>query len=101
MIVEYTRYRVPPDRHELFVNAYEAAADYLSASAHCLAFELSHCVEDHDRYVLRIEWQSTEGHLEGFRKEPGFPEFRRLVEPFAGDIEEMNHYELTEVVHWK
>ena len=68
MIVEYTRYRIPQDRRELFVDAYEQAANYLSASPHCLAYELSHCVEDQDRYVLRIEWTSTEEHLAGFRR---------------------------------
>ena len=101
MIVEYTRYRIPQDRHEAFVKAYEQAAGYLSASQHCLAYELSHCVEDHDRYVLRIEWKSIEEHLEGFRKEPGFQEFFQLVQPFFHDIEEMRHYELTDVVYWK
>jgi quinol monooxygenase YgiN len=101
MIVEYTRYRIPEDRRELFVEAYEHAADYLSASPHCLAYELSHCVEDQDHYVLRIEWTSTQEHLEGFRKEPGFQEFFQLVRPFFECIEEMKHYELTDVVLWK
>ena len=101
MIVEYTRYRIPQDRRESFVNAYEQAADYLSASPHCLAYELSHCVEDQDRYVLRIEWKSTQEHIEGFRKEAGFKEFFRLVQPFVDNIEEMKHYELTDVVLWK
>ena len=101
MIVEYTRYLISPDRRQSFINAYEQAAGYLSSSLHCLAYELSHCVEEQDKYVLRIEWRSTQDRLEGFRKEPGFLEFFRLVQPFIHDIEEMKHYELTDVVHWK
>ena len=101
MIVEYTRYRIPPDRREAFVGAYQQAAGYLSASPHCLSYELSHCVEDHEHYILRIEWKSAQEHLEGFRKEPGFQEFFRLVGPFVHDIEEMRHYELTDIVYWK
>jgi len=101
MIVEYARYRIPQDRREAFVNAYEEAASYLTASPHCLSYELSHCVEEQDRYILRIEWNSAQEHVDGFRKEPGFQEFFRLVQPFLHDIEEMQHYELTEVVHWK
>ena len=46
--------------------------------------------------MLRIEWKSTEEHLHGFRKEPGFREFFQLVQPFFHDIEEMQHYEPTE-----
>jgi hypothetical protein len=44
---------------------------------------------------VRIEWDSEEGHLSGFRRSP---EFRRLfaaVGPFVHDIEEMRHYEVT------
>jgi quinol monooxygenase YgiN len=101
MIVEYARYRISHDRREAFVEAYEQAATYLTASTHCLSYELSHCVEEQDRYILRIEWYSTQEHLEGFRKEPGFREFFRLVQPFLHEVEEMQHYELTEVVDWK
>jgi hypothetical protein len=45
-------------------------------------------VEEQERYVLRIEWKSAQEHLQGFRKEPGFKEFFRLVQRFVDDIEE-------------
>ena len=99
MIVEYTRYRIKEDRREAFVEAYEKAADYLKQSPACVAYELTHCTEEPERFILRIEWKSTEDHLQGFRKEPGFKEFFQLVQPFFHDIEEMQHYELTGVAH--
>lgn len=99
MIVEYTRYRISEERRDQFVKAYEKAAEYLKSSPHCVAYELTHCTEEPDRYILRIEWKSTEEHLQGFRKEAGFKDFFQLVQPFYNDIEEMKHYELTSVVH--
>jgi quinol monooxygenase YgiN len=99
MIVEYTRYKIAEERRGAFVKAYEEAARYLASSPACLAYELTHCVEEKDRYILRIEWKSTEEHLQGFRKEPGFQDFFKLVQPFFHDIEEMQHYELTTVVN--
>ena len=48
--------------------------------------------------MLRIEWVSVECHLQGFRREPNFKRFFELVQPFVSSIEEMQHYELTEVV---
>ena len=77
------------------------AAAYLKSSPHCLAYELTHCLEEKDRYVLRIEWKSEEEHLQGFRKEPGFKDFFVLVQPYVSNIEEMQHYELTDVGHRK
>jgi heme-degrading monooxygenase HmoA len=99
MIVEYTRYRIPDERREAFVEAYRQAAAYLKSSPHCLAYELTHCLEEKDRYVLRIEWKSEEEHLQGFRKEPGFMDFFHLVQPYVSNIEEMQHYELTDVAN--
>ena len=101
MVVEYTRYRISKDRQPAFEQAYQSAQQYLQASPHCISYEMSHCTEEQEPYVLGIEWVSAEEHLQGFRKEPNFKSFFSLVQPFVPSIEEMQHYELTEVVHWK
>jgi hemoglobin len=98
MTAEYTRYRIKQDRLAAFEEAYRSAQQYLQASPHCINYELSHCTEDPELFVLRIEWVSVEEHLQGFRKEPNFKDFFALVQPFVHNIEEMQHYALTEVV---
>ncbi|APR74791.1 Hemoglobin-like protein HbO [Minicystis rosea] len=97
MIIEYIRYRVSSARADALVAAYEEARQSLEASPHCLGFELARCAEAKESFVLRIHWDSLEGHLQGFRKGPHFPAFLRAVQPFLGDIEEMRHYDLTPV----
>ncbi|HKC94316.1 MAG TPA: antibiotic biosynthesis monooxygenase family protein [Nitrospira sp.] len=97
MVVEYTRYRIPSERHQEFQTAYGKAQEYLKDSPYCLGYELSHCTEEPERLVLRIEWTSTKDHLEGFRRDDSFKEFFALVQPFIRNIEEMQHYELTDV----
>lgn len=99
MTVEYIRYRIAdPERRTAFENAYAAAAEQLDAAPQCLAYELTHGVEEPERYILRIEWTSVAEHLEGFRNGPHFPAFLGAIRPYVGDIEEMKHYELTSVV---
>ena len=98
MVVEYTRYRISNDRHLTFLEASKKAQQYLALSPNCVSYELSHCTEEPDRFVLRIEWVSEERHLQGFRHEANFKQFFALVQPFVADIEEMQHYTLTEVV---
>lgn len=92
MVVEYTRYKIDEPRRSAFEKAYASAGASLSASKHCLAYELSHCKESPEHYVLRIEWDSEEGHLNGFRTSPEFKAFFAFVRPFVNDIEEMRHY---------
>ena len=102
MIVEYIRYKVENDKEKgEFEDAYKKAGEPLRASPHCLRYELSHCVEKPESYVLRIEWDSLDGHMKGFRTSPVFQTFFAAVRPFFNQIEEMNHYEVTEIKYQK
>ena len=94
MIVEYTRYKIDAQRCDTFEKAYKKAVEPLAASRHCLAYELSHCTEAPESYVLRIEWESEEGHLKGFRSSPEFKSFFASIQPYVKDIEEMRHYQV-------
>jgi quinol monooxygenase YgiN len=97
MIIEYVRYRIPADRADQFIAAYATAGEVLRNSTHCLGYELSRCTEEPTSFILRIEWDSLEGHLDGFRKSAQFRDFLASVRPFIDDIEEMRHYERTVV----
>lgn len=97
MIVEYIRYKIADEARHTFESAYESAQGALHASPQCLGYELSKCMEEPDHYILRIEWTSLEGHMEGFRKSTAFRAFLKDVGPFVGNIEEMRHYEVTAV----
>ena len=97
MIVEYIRYKIDEERRAAFEKAYAKAGESLAASSHCLAYELSRCTEDAQQYILRIEWDSADGHMKGFRSSPEFKTFFAAIQPYVKDIEEMRHYEVTAV----
>ena len=95
MVVEYIRYSIDDGRADAFEEAYRQAARALEASEHCKRYEVSRCSEDTTHHVVRIEWDSEEGHLSGFRQSPEFRTFFQAVGPFVNDIEEMHHYNVT------
>jgi len=97
MIVEYIRYKAADEQRAALEAAYEKAQSALQASSHCLGYELSRCVEESGCYMLRIEWDSLDGHLKGFRSSPEFQSFFAHVRPFVNDVEEMRHYEVTRI----
>src|SRR5690242_7887746 len=99
MIVEYIRYGIERERAEEFEQAYQRAALALDASEHCQRYEVSRCSEDPTQHVVRIEWDSEQGHLSGFRESPEFRGFFGAVEPFVNDIAEMRHYKVTLASH--
>jgi quinol monooxygenase YgiN len=94
VIVEYTRYKIDPEHRNAFADAYQKAAEPLQASEHCLAYELTQCIEGPDHHILRIEWTSEQGHLQGFRNSPEFISFLELVRPYVKNIVEMRHYRI-------
>jgi quinol monooxygenase YgiN len=95
MIVEYIRYKFDLSRTDEFDDAYRRAGALLDASPNCERWEISRCVDEPGKQIVRIEWDSVEGHLKGFRQSADFKPFVEATQRFFKDIEEMTHYEVT------
>ena len=100
MTTEIIRYRNNAANAQAFETAYQKAEPILQGSKHCLGYRLLRGHEEPENWILIIEWDSVEGHEQGFRKEPSFREFFALVKPFFNDIQEMKHYE-SGPMNWK
>ncbi len=92
MIVEYIQYRLTADEMESFHIAYEKAGRFLSASDHCVEWEMAQGVEEPTRHTVRIVWDDQHGHEVGFRGSAEFGEFLALLSPFGERREEMLHF---------
>lgn len=95
MVVEYIRYKVPPDRRDEFESAWSEAQQVLREAPQCERYEVSRGVEEPENFVVRIEWTSLEEHEHDFRGSATFGQFFEAVKPFFGQIEEMRHYQPT------
>ena len=82
----------PPTRLPLSRTRTTGPVRFSAPTSIASAHEVARGVENPDRYVVRIEWDSVEGHEQGFRRGPAFGEFFALVKPFFEAIEEMTHY---------
>jgi Antibiotic biosynthesis monooxygenase len=105
MIVEYIRSKIPKEEtrafgqpiqaHKLHCRLLLIVLAIICLGYICLGYELSRCADAPEHCILRIQWNSRQGHLEGFRKSPEFGAFFRHVKPFVASTEEMCHYEVT------
>jgi hypothetical protein len=84
-----------PSRNAEFDEAYRRAGALLDVSHHCQRWEAARCVDEPEKQILLIEWNSAEGHLQGFRQSADFEPFRDATQPFFNEIEEMTHYRVT------
>ncbi len=96
-VIEYIRYALQPGTEDAFVAAYAEAQAELAAAPTCLAWNLARGHESAERFILRIEWTSLDGHLKQFRGSDHFKRFLAHIRPYIDDIEEMSHYEATAV----
>jgi heme-degrading monooxygenase HmoA len=83
MAVEYLRYRVPAEGQRDFLDGWRRALAFVGRSPHCLGYELSQSVEDPQAYVVRIDWDSVEGHEQGFKKSPDHVQAFDCVKAFS------------------
>jgi len=97
MVLEVIRYLIAGGQERQFETDYGKAAKYLDASPHCLGYRLARSSKEKNRYVMLIEWDSATGHLQRFRQSADFGKFFALVKPYFNMIEEMEHYEKTNV----
>ena len=92
MVIEYIRYTIPAATAEAFEEAYAQAAQVLEPHQHCLKCEVARRVEEPEHFVVRTEWDSVEGHEQGFRTSQHFREFFSAVQPLLSQIQGMKHY---------
>ena len=98
MIVEYIRYTIPEDGPRCVRRRLRTCGRVPWPPRRIVSkYELSACDEDPSQYVLRIEWDSSEGHLGGFRRSEHFRAFLPHIQPYIKAIAEMRHYTPTRV----
>lgn len=93
MVTEIIRYQLPAEDAPQFLDAYRRAATHLLADSHCLGVDILHGIDSPNRVVIRIEWDSIEGHEVHFTGGPHFEPFISHLRPYLQYVVEMEHYE--------
>lgn len=93
MIIEIATITTAQGKEQAFIDGFGKAQGYLSQCQHCLRYQLTRCIEQPGRFILRIEWDSLEGHTEKFRGSPEYAQFRELLYPHYAAPPEILHYE--------
>ena len=93
MILELADLRIHSGQNAAFEAAVERGArECISAAAGFVRFNLEKCIENPQRYVLLIQWNTLEDHTIGFRESPAFAQWRTLVGPFFAAVPVVEHF---------
>lgn len=93
MIVERALVAVRPGSGPAFEAAVARGAPHVAGSIGFRSLSLHRGIEQPDRYLLLIEWDSVEDHTVGFRGSEAFTRWRAEIGPYLDGDPDVEHYD--------
>jgi heme-degrading monooxygenase HmoA len=95
MILEVADIRIQPGRQADFDEAIVRGLTTVVCRAKGFhGWKVNHGIENPERYVLMIFWDTLEDHTVGFRQGPLFAQWRAIVGPFFAQPPQVEHFTL-------
>ena len=95
MILELADIRIHPGQQVAFDAAIQLGLSTAILKAKGFqGFKVNKGIENPERYVLQIFWDTLEDHTVGFRESPAFAEWRAIVGPFFAAPPVVEHFTL-------
>jgi heme-degrading monooxygenase HmoA len=92
MVLEVALIDVLPGSEDDFAAAYAKARDVLVGTDGCLTVRMTRGVESPNRFVLLVEWESVDAHLDNFRATERFTTWRGLIGPYFDGAPRVEHF---------
>jgi heme-degrading monooxygenase HmoA len=93
MILEHALLPVRPGEEAAFEAAFAEAAPIIASMPGHVRHRLERCVERGSVYLLLVEWETLEDHIEGFRGSPRYAQWKALLHHFYEPFPEVLHFE--------
>ncbi len=95
MILELADIRILPGQQAAFDEAIERGVRTVIAKAKGFqGYKVNKGIENPERYILQIFWETLENHTVDFRESPAFAEWRGIVGPFFAAPPSVEHFNL-------
>lgn len=92
MVLEVALIDVLAGQEDEFTKAYREAVETLVTTPGCRSVRLTRGVESPSRFVLLVEWDSVEAHLDNFRGTDRFTVWRGHIGPFFAGPPIVEHF---------
>jgi heme-degrading monooxygenase HmoA len=92
MVLEVALIAVLPGQEDDFLAAYGKAREALASTAGCRSVRMTRGVESPSRFVLLVEWDSVDAHLDNFRATDRFTTWRGLIGPYFDGAPTVEHF---------
>ena len=95
MILELADIRIHPGQQTAFDEAIQRGVNEVISNAKVFqGYKVNQGIENPERYVLQIFWETLENHTIDFRESPAFAEWRAIVGSFFAVPPTVEHFTL-------
>ena len=95
MILELADIRIHPGQQTAFDEAIQRGVNEVISNAKGFqGYKVNQGIENPERYVLQIFWETLENHTIDFRESPAFAEWRAIVGSFFAVPPTVEHFTL-------
>ena len=92
MILEVAILHIKKGLSKDFEIAFNVAKNIISSMEGYVSHELKKCLEEEDKYILLVNWETLEDHEIGFRKSDKYQEWKALLHHFYEPFPTVEHY---------
>ena len=93
MITEVAILNIKQNQSEAFLSSFTIAEKIVVSSKGYISHELQKCIEQDNKFLFTVKWQTLEDHTEGFRKSEHYKEWKKLLHHFYEPFPVVEHYE--------
>lgn len=92
MVLEVAILNIKKGFSEDFESAFKKAATIISSIKGYISHQLKKCIEEKNKYILLVNWETLDDHEIGFRKSEDYNNWKKLLHHFYQPFPKVEHY---------
>ena len=97
MVLEIATLIIKEGQNEKFESDFKKAEQYISSIEGHIEHGLQKCMEQENKYVFLVKWESLEAHTIGFRQSDVYQKWKSLLHHYYEPFPTVEHYQIVDL----
>lgn len=93
MILEVAILKIIPGQEMQFEEDFKVAGQYIALTKGYVRHSLKRCIEEKNKYILLVDWETLDDHTTGFRQSEQYLKWKQLLHHYYDPFPIVEHYE--------
>ena len=93
MVLEVAILELKSGKSVDFEDSFSKASQIIASQKGYISHELKKCMEQEDKYILLVQWETIEDHEIGFRQSADYQQWKQLLHHYYEPFPVVEHYQ--------